>query len=861
MTSLVSRTAMRASFRASLMVGAAASFYSPAFAQGADGEDKNTQNEIIVSATPIQDTNEASLELKRQALNVVDYIASDTIGRLPDQNLADTLGRVPGLAIERDQGQARFINFRGAPFRFTSIAFNGIDVPGAEDGRIPRFDSFPASITSGIAVNKAITADMPGEAVSGFVNVQTASPFDRDGFFFSAEGGLGNQELGDVRTERLNGRIGYSNETFGVLAFGSRNLRGRITDNREYELTQGPNGEIFPDNLDFRSYRGQREDRSYGGEIGLRPSDNLNIYARTIFSEFIDREERNQFDFDIRDGSEITDTPFTATTGYQPVALVTRLLEDGVYNNSTWANTVGADYEADDWTVSGSVSYIETENETFLPIPFSAGGTAALQYDVSDILNPQVFLFEAGTMNPITADDITFGVDFGLIFANALDTENYKFKLDLARENLDLLGGDTTVKFGGQIDLREASGGDTLNFGGFPSDQVTISDFITNRSWSTGFDNTIQARDFANQELIDAWEAAVGGFDIAFDDDSLISIDENIFASYVSVETLFDGGSVVFGARLEATDFTTTGSQVGPDGSLTPITVDNSYVHVLPNAHLNLDLTEKLKFRASVSTGVSRPTYSQLRASITVDPTDTPPTAGGGNPNLDAEFSYGGDLSLEYYFAPGMIVSAGGFIRFIDNVLYSAGATVPDGSVVAPGLIAPGTPLVYNTTFNGDDGRLAGLEFNFVGQATFLPSPLDGFGASANLTLLTSEFTAPSLGNQQFDLPGTSDTIFNASIFFEKFGISARLNYQYRDDWLSTTENEALNEFWAATTRVDASIRYALPQFDNGLAVTLFADANNITDERDLRFVNSEATPNQFEGFGERWMFGIRVDY
>ena len=861
MTSLVSRTAMRASFRASLMVGAAASFYSPAFAQGADGEDKNTQNEIIVSATPIQDTNEASLELKRQALNVVDYIASDTIGRLPDQNLADTLGRVPGLAIERDQGQARFINFRGAPFRFTSIAFNGIDVPGAEDGRIPRFDSFPASITSGIAVNKAITADMPGEAVSGFVNVQTASPFDRDGFFFSAEGGLGNQELGDVRTERLNGRIGYSNETFGVLAFGSRNLRGRITDNREYELTQGPNGEIFPDNLDFRSYRGQREDRSYGGEIGLRPSDNLNIYAHTIFSEFIDREERNQFDFDIRDGSEITDTPFTATTGYQPVALVTRLLEDGVYNNSTWANTVGADYEADDWTVSGSVSYIETENETFLPIPFSAGGTAALQYDVSDILNPQVFLFEAGTMNPITADDITFGVDFGLIFANALDTENYKFKLDLARENLDLLGGDTTVKFGGQIDLREASGGDTLNFGGFSSDQVTISDFITNRPWSTGFDNTIQARDFANQELIDAWEAAVGGFDVAFDDDSLISIDENIFAGYVSVETLFDGGSVVFGARLEATDFTTTGSQVGPDGSLTPITVDNSYVHVLPNAHLNLDLTEKLKFRASVSTGVSRPTYSQLRASITVDPTDTPPTAGGGNPNLDAEFSYGGDLSLEYYFAPGMIVSAGGFIRFIDNVLYSAGATVPDGSVVAPGLIAPGTPLVYNTTFNGDDGRLAGLEFNFVGQATFLPSPLDGFGASANLTLLTSEFTAPSLGNQQFDLPGTSDTIFNASIFFEWFGISARLNYQYRDDWLSTTENEALNEFWAATTRVDASIRYALPQFDNGLAVTLFADANNITDERDLRFVNSEATPNQFEGFGERWMFGIRVDY
>ncbi|MEL7231931.1 MAG: TonB-dependent receptor plug domain-containing protein, partial [Pseudomonadota bacterium] len=423
-------------------------------AQDTEEAEEDAGNQIVVTATPIRDSLEAALRDKREALNVVDVIAADTIGRFPDQNLADSLGRVPGLAIERDQGQARFVNFRGAPFRFTSIAFNGIDVPGAENGRVPRFDSFPASITSGIRVNKAITADMPGEAVAGFVDIETASPFDRDGFFFSIEGGLGNQELGDVRTERLNGRIGYSNDTFGVLLFGSRNLRGRITDNREYELTRGPNGQIFPDNLDFRSYRGEREDRSYGGEIEIRPSDSVSIYARSIFSEFIDREERNQFDFDIADGAGITGTPFTATTGYQPVVLVSRLLEDGLYNNSTWVNTIGGDIETDDWSISGSLSYIETENETFLPIPLSAGGTAALSYDVSDILNPQVSLFENGTMNPINADDITnYAANLGLIFANALDTENYKFKLDLAREGMSLFGGDTTVKFGGQIDL------------------------------------------------------------------------------------------------------------------------------------------------------------------------------------------------------------------------------------------------------------------------------------------------------------------------------------------------------------------------------------------------------------------------
>lgn len=854
-------TTTKFTFRATLFASVCLAATGTAYAQdtSSDEADEMDGNAIVVTATPIKDSLEAAIETKREALNVSEVIAADTIGRLPDQNLADTLGRVPGLAIERDQGQARFINFRGAPFRFTSIAFNGIDVPGAENGRVPRFDSFPASITSGIAVNKAITADMPGEAVAGYINIQTTSPFDRDGFFFSVEGGLGNQELGNVQTERLNGRIGYSNDTFGVLVFGSRNLRGRITDNREYELTQTANGQILPDNLDFRSYRGEREDRSYGGEIAIRPSDSLNLYARTIFSEFIDREERNQFEFDIADGAGITGSPFTPDTGYQPLVLVSRLLEDGVYNNSTWTSTIGGDYEAGDWTVSSSISYIETENATFLPIPFSAGGQAALQYDVTDILNPQVFLFEPFTMNSISANDISYGANLGLIFAGALETENYKFKLDLAREGIDFLGGDATMKFGGQIDIRDASGGDTLNFGGFPSG-VDIPSFKTGTPWSTDFDNTIQGTDFDNPALIDAWANAIGGFDIPFDDDSLIGIDENIYAAYVSVETLFDGGSLVLGARLEATDFSTTGSQVGP-GGLTPITVENDYVHVLPNIHFNVDFAEDVKFRASFSTGVSRPTYSQLRASIAVDPTDVPPTASGGNPNLDAEFSYGGDVSLEYYFAPGAIFSIGGFYRTIDNVLYSAGATVPDGSVVAPGLIAPDTPLVYNTTFNGTNGNLVGAEFNFIGQATFLPSPLDGFGVTANLTLLGSRFTAPSLGNRQFDLPGTSDTVANASIFFEKFGISARVNYQYRSDWLSTTENESLNEFWGATERVDASVRYSIPQFSNGLAVTLFADANNITDERDLRFINSAATPNQYEGFGARYMFGIRVDY
>ena len=96
--------------------------------------------EVVVTGTPIKQSEMASIDAKRTAVNVLDAISADTIGRFPDQNLADSLGRVPGIAIERDQGQARYVNLRGAPFRYTAIAFNGIDIPGAENGRIPRFD-------------------------------------------------------------------------------------------------------------------------------------------------------------------------------------------------------------------------------------------------------------------------------------------------------------------------------------------------------------------------------------------------------------------------------------------------------------------------------------------------------------------------------------------------------------------------------------------------------------------------------------------------------------------------------------------------------------------------------------------------
>lgn len=833
-----------------------------AWAQAED-ETEARQATVVVTGTPIRDSQLAAIEAKREADNVVDILAADTIGRFPDQNLADSLGRVPGLAIERDQGQARYINFRGAPFRYTKIAFDGVDVLGAEDGRIPRFDAFPSVITSKVEINKAITADMPGESTVGFVNIETFKPFDREGLSFAGEAGYGKQELGDVDINKFNGRISFSNDQFGVLVFGSHNLRGRITDNREYEYvdTNGDGADDAASNLDFRSYRGEREDNAYGGRIEVRPTSDSAIFFSTLYSEFIDREERNQIEFDFVNPAD-TDIPAPialGTSDFANLALVSRLLEDGLYENSTFTNTLGYDGMIGGWSLEARLNYTETENTTFLPIPFSLGGAVGAEVDVTDIRNPIVTPTQPFTPgSSVDVNTLDYGFSFGLFFGGGTDTEATKLKLDLSKE-MELGGLPTEVKFGGQFDTREAVGGSTLalDFGAFAG--IDINSFVTDQPWDSDFNNSIGGRNFDQQALRAAWEQNVGGFDVSFDPDSLTQIEEDVLALYAMGTTDFSWGNLVYGVRVEQTDFSSAGTLLNADGTQTAIDAGNDFTNWLPSIHANFDVAEDIKLRLSASTGISRPTYSEIRASQSVDPITL--EVSGGNPFLDPEESIGVDASLEWYFAPASLFSVGAFHRRIDNVIYP-GSSIVDGSVYAPGLIAPGTDTQFNSFFNGEGGELTGFELNFIGSAEdLLPEPFDGLGFSGNVTFVDSSFTAPTLDNRSFDLPGTSDTVYNASLYYEKFGVSARINYQYRDAWLSATENDSLTEFWDETERVDASLRYTLPSALYGTNITLALNGNNLTDERDVRFINTPATPNQVEGFGRRWVASVRVDF
>ncbi|WOJ97994.1 TonB-dependent receptor [Congregibacter brevis] len=810
-------------------------------AQMAIAQTEPQMEETVVVANSIKQSETAAILAKRDAFNVADVISADTIGRFPDQNLADSLARIPGIAIERDQGQARYVNLRGAPFRYTSIAFDGIDVPGAENGRIPRFDSFPAVITRELTVNKAITANMPGEAVSGFINIETHSPFDKEGLSLAGDIGLGEQDLGGGDVERLNLRGSFSNENFGILGFYSENSREQVTDNREFDFGLTEDGTLIPNEVDFRSYKIKRSDEAYGGTLEYRGEGALSrVYLTTLYSEFVDEEERNQYVFDFL-------APQPGETAQGVPLSVTRALQSGSYENSTFTNTLGADFTVAGFEVQAAYNHTETEFLQDLPITFQTAGFAGLtadgpvpyfgDYDFSNQTDPLLFLSSplapGETADPANA---VFLANLGIGVFNPLDQEVNKYKLDLQRE----VGNNSTLAFGLQFDQREAQGGSiTQAVVGFPVDTVTINDFNTGALWNSNTTNTIGGTVFDNPALDAAWQASGAYPSKEVPPENEIRINEDILALYGMYTMQFDWGSAILGLRVEQTDV----ENIGVDGFV----YEDDFTNWLPNAHLNFDLADNLKLRLSASTGVNRPTFNEWRATAALNPVDE--EINGGNPTLEAEESYGFDSSLEYYTENGGILSAALFYRVVDNVIY-ADTTMVDAGLYDPALA--GQQYNYIGFLNGSDGEFAGIELNAV---YFLDELIDGLGVSANLTLADSEFTQEN--GEVVGLPGTSDRIWNAAVFYEKFGISVRINYSYRDDWISPIEDP--QEFWGEMERLDAQISYTLPVNLAGSETMIYASFNNITDETDVRFAGN-GTINQSESFGMHYLVGLRIN-
>src|SRR5438445_113804 len=258
-------------------------------------ESQNLQ--VLVTAERAYGEAEA-VNRERSADNIVQVLPADVIRSLPNANMADALGRLPSVTIERDEGEGKYVQVRGTEPRLTNTTIDGVNVPSPEGSvRQIKFDAIPADIVESVEINKTLQANMDGDGIGGSVNLVTKTAGERPTVKVGGMGGytpiLGGRGL--VETTGTVGRRFGSDKRFGLLIGGSYDWNGRGIDDIEpvpdLATVGGQPVRVF-DSIDIREYRYYRSRWGIAGSADYKLKEGSNIYGRYIYSDFHNYADR-----------------------------------------------------------------------------------------------------------------------------------------------------------------------------------------------------------------------------------------------------------------------------------------------------------------------------------------------------------------------------------------------------------------------------------------------------------------------------------------------------------------------------------------------------------------------------------------
>lgn len=897
---------------------------TPVVVDTVPGED-DAPEIVVQGSRPIAESEAAALEIQRNSPALVSVIASDAVGRLPDQNIAQAISRLPGVGVERDQGQARYVNLRGAPKRWTTLSFDGVNVVSPE-GRAARFDSIPSAIAKQIIVRKAVTPDMVGETISGNVDIITRSGFDQNGFHVAGKAGYGLVELGDRRefegslvvSDRFDTGIGE----FAVSSSASLYRRGMVTDNFEtdWESVDQDRRPGFADRIWAREtenklYRLVRKNYALSTRLDWKPAPSHRVFAETIYSAFQDDEQRNNYIVDLDDQQSRTPTgtaactvnatPAAGTTGYADICTGNTPFKGTVYGidlnsnftvraykQSVFTNTLGGDHDLDTWRVSWRANYTRSIDDRTQPAQLNYdspsfgtnGANAANRLTVAyDLTDPQLAKIELyrtirnanGTFS--RGDRVTAIEDFPRSLARlrsliaADTTDAYTARIDLQHDVDGLFGEKTTFAAGLRFDDRTKSVDERLlelntaaqfSAAGIPTgySQIAIPG---------GFQGAIPLgytfQYFGRDKILDLVDRAKTVGRYVSQTANLYDVNERIYSAYGMATVTTGWGNIIGGARIE--HIRNRSSAFVNGNPALPLTVKRDMTLLYPSLHINYDVTPQMKARLSFNTGAARPDYDQLRPNLTFN--DANLSISGGNPDAKPEKAMGVDAYVEYYVAPAGFLSFGAYYKRLRDVLFDTSRTFGSDVLNIGGVDR--SQYDFSTIDNGGNGSILGIEGAiqqqldpFVGDLG-LPDWMGGFGVQLNATLNRSRAETPD--GRRVPLPGASDAVYNLGVYYEKYGFSARVQYQNRSRWLDELGDfQVINGvnrgvdggdfYWAKDDELDASVRYAINR-----NVELFGNFSNLLGGPGRRYVRDTRYTIERETFGRRYQAGVRVNF
>ena len=833
--------------------------------------------EIVVHG--IRQSIRDAISRKRNSGQIMDAIAAEDIGKLPDDNIGEALQRITGISLTREAGEGKEVSIRGLGSGLSQVTVNGQKMTSTEGTRNFNYSVVDASMVSALEVWKSPMAMQEEGAVGGTVNIITRGPLDSKHNRGNVSLGQQYEDLTEEWGGKYNGFLALvnSNQTFGFSI--TANYSDRLTRSDQviipgWTLVDSSAGDwssrgwddlaaannleylFYPIDASSRVRTYDRERLGINPTLQFRPNDKLEFRLDGIYSKLDDVDINQSFQVRIRDVVRGGGRDVNNYTWEFDGNNVSFFDTDGATIGNGWRGLRNiATLRPWDWTTQGAnltVGYSMSDAwDMVVQLGSNSGEGSRITYPVAqfqestgfsvDLRNDPRFpqsIVEGG----FTDDQLEFR---NLTINDRFDKERAEFgQIDFT--NRVETGHIYAMRFGAKLrsqdltrdQIRHVSGGGVTgtlaDYGLMCGESPCVLDNFTYAGDTLApFNGTFTFVDLpaiAEDYPRDSRETRV-----AYNESW--KVDEETYALYFQLDLDGEMGSLPYrgnvGVRYYNTDLVSSG-WLDAEGT-TPGQVERSYDDLLPSLNLALLPRDDVIVRIGIAKVMARPDQEDLSFGGTFNLEEE--TARVGNPYLNPFEATAFDLGVEWYFADAGLLSAAYFYKDVDSFISNG---VIEGGIIVE---TPDGPVSFDAVgpINGEGATVQGFEIGYQHAFDFLPFPFDGFGTQLNYTYTDSSVATPYVeGNQSYTLPleGLSESSYNAVLFYERDAFSVRVAYNYRDAFLANRSNTQGNpQFTDEYGQLDASINWNVTE-----KITLSFNGINLNDEARYQYF---LTPNR----------------
>jgi iron complex outermembrane receptor protein len=839
-------------------------------------EDTTEDDVEIIAVTGIRASIAKGLDIKRESDGFEDALVAEDIGKFPDLNLAEALQRIPGITVSRTEGgdqssavgEAGSINLRGLSAEFTAVSVNGTQAitPARERGF--SFNILASELFSSAVVSKSLNAKDFEGGLAGVVKLSTYKPLDYDSRIVNVGARAVYNSLGEsydpnvtaLYVDQLNnGKLGIA---LG-LAY-SDTVRTEYTADTSIwvPLTASMRGNADPAN---GIYTQQEIDavsdlfipRDPRNIANNRKHERLNltftvqneisedfsltfdgIYAKT---DHTGEQIRNDYPIEgfpatfipddlVRDGTNFVSGVFPEQSHFMRV-----LGYDYGVDTTLFQTNLKAEVNLSDvLSMDINVGYAEAEEDfySWTDVDIRSPNTAIFYEVLGDFVN-----FTAATPGVTVGDPNSYSSLNQIRARPSLnEDEQLNFNLDFTY----LLGADNfdSVKFGIHMTEREKGSSQfedrrrSPDFSGNIADYLIVKDFSVDGA-PQGYPNSILSINYA--ELVnDVLNQSGNPLNPQIKDTASYEIEESIFAMY-AMTNFYWGENISgnIGVRYVTTDQTSSGTGTDSEQGQFPVELESDYSEVLPSLSVKFDATEDIVIRFAAYKSLTRPNLTDISPAFDVNFGTL--TGRSGNPNIEPFTATNLDLGFEWYFDEDAAFTVAYFKKNLNGLVESNTTQIslpdPDGQQQLVFVTAP---------VNGKSADVSGWEIGFTSPFSFLPEPFQNAGIAINATFADSnaEFESQTDANQliSVQLPGLSETSYNAILYYDNDVVSSKLAYNWRTDYLLRASASAGQPLYRDEYgQLDFSFGYSVSE-----NLDLRLDMLNITGEQIRSFTHND---------------------